>query len=238
MNSERFGGLKLTLGDLSFQSPQLSESYRELQGDMQEAYRKLIDWLQQAEEDTDARERQSMLESAIRLTQGYIHSLDLERVEQWLREAESKPSFRMEVADVLPPPRIRIGVCHHNLSNYIDVSLFADLVNSGEVRERLIESGIQVFLHGHKHQNMVATEVIHHEEGERYLHTIAAGTLGALTRPDQTIAVSFNEIKIHCKIEDDSINQRKIDVYTHYCVEGHERHPRWETSKRSIKLIV
>jgi len=209
LHSARHGGLKVCLG-AEPKSPKLAQSHRKIEELVRKAYTELIQALQSIPEDADEQDKVYLLQNTIRFTCGYIEDADLRQIKTHLTRARSKPyppGSCLQMTD----KTTRIGVCHHNLSNFHDPEIFADMVNSGDVRDYLLDAGISILLHGHTHRSLVSTERIYRDRGWTEFHSIGVGTLGALTTQN---VLSFNEITVQCQQPDDAAHRpsRKVSI--------------------------
>jgi len=169
----------------------------------------------------DPSSRENALKDIIRFTWGYVEPRSLEKIKEYVTEAEDSPDIKFPngVSRFKPEPNIRIGVLHHNVSAFGDGSLFADLINSGRVVESFLKNNVNMLLHGHQHQFNLTGETVYtpldggEDDNEdeyvtrRTLHCIGADSLGA---PGKRRHGAFNQIVIFP--ESSYENARKVEI--------------------------
>ena len=150
-------------------------------------------------------------------TWGLVDNAFLEKLPQTLKDSRrmSRIDIPAGVTGKTYGPEVRIGVLHHNLSPFAELSLFNDLLNSRKVRDVFVRSGINIILHGHQHQYSVTSEMVYEPRGRaaadtvaKTLHCVGVDSLGI---PSQNrLNPSFNEITIHCDAS--SVDTRRVNV--------------------------
>jgi hypothetical protein len=132
----------------------------------------------QALEKPDEEKSKALREYATRLDPGLVNDEELKRVgeEQWSRS-------------------IRIAVLHHPVSPLpaTELGRFVGLVNAGEVKDRLLEKGFCLVLHGHSHTGWFSKEEWPGRHEGRALWIASAPSLGSREIQEHN---GFNEIEV------------------------------------------
>lgn len=225
LNSATNGGLEVGLFE---NSKALQGGQEKIQDILSKAYRGITCELKRlmALDNLSEIDRANILDAMVRFTSGFIDEKHLANIGKCLMNCRRKPV----PADSVSPnaPAVRIAVCHHNLASYHgrQPELFADLVNSNQVRNKLFGNGCSMLLYGHTHEGLVWTEKMSMQSEMRELSLVGAGSMGGLSQHGRHIA--FNEIRIDCsKLLSNPLADRR-EVYVQ------ERHV---SSERYGKLI-
>lgn len=125
-----------------------------------------------------AKNKQEIMQQIAWIDPGLVHSLTLEK-------AAAFPWGHP----------IRIAVLHHPVSPLpcgTEVARFSGLVNAGQVKRRLLNSGFFIALHGHAHYGWLASESWNDEAGsEVTLHISSAPSLGSWAKDEKN---GYNEL--------------------------------------------
>jgi hypothetical protein len=126
----------------------------------------------------EAERAAALRQQVSRIDPGLVHGDDLERVR---REDWTQP--------------VRVAVLHHPVSPLpaTELGRYVGLVNAGEVKDRLLQSGFCLVLHGHAHTGWFGKEEWPGRHDNRVLWIASAPSLGSKEVQEHN---GFNELQI------------------------------------------